>query len=54
MNEMAPTEGIEKQPVSANKLPHPIWSEEELHAVEITHKQPEGFTDWVCSRSFLH
>ncbi|XP_013379624.1 alternative oxidase, mitochondrial [Lingula anatina] len=26
-------------------LPHPIWSEEELNSVEITHRVPENFTD---------
>lgn len=28
-------------------LPHPIWSEKEVHSVQITHKTPQGITDWV-------
>ncbi|XP_022090854.1 alternative oxidase, mitochondrial-like [Acanthaster planci] len=29
-------------------LPHPIWSDKELHSVEITHKPPQGFVDWFA------
>lgn len=32
-------------PIGTNALPHPIWSEDELHNVEITHKPPEGIVD---------
>ncbi|XP_053408786.1 uncharacterized protein LOC128559888 [Mercenaria mercenaria] len=32
-------------PMGAAALPHPIWSENELHSVQITHKPPEGFVD---------
>lgn len=46
---MGPTEGIEKVPLGINHLPHPIWSDEEVHAVEVTHKDPEGFTDRVSN-----
>ena len=26
-------------------LPHPIWSKEEAQGVEVTHREPKGFTD---------
>ncbi|KAH3703449.1 uncharacterized protein LOC127861089 [Dreissena polymorpha] len=32
-------------PLGTHALPHPIWTERELHSVEITHKPPEGFVD---------
>ncbi|VDH97347.1 Hypothetical predicted protein [Mytilus galloprovincialis] len=32
-------------PIGTHALPHPIWSEEELHSVEVTHKPPEGIVD---------
>ena len=32
-------------PIGTHALPHPIWTEDELHSVEITHKPPEGFVD---------
>ncbi|CAG2223847.1 Alternative oxidase, mitochondrial,Ubiquinol oxidase 1c, mitochondrial,Ubiquinol oxidase 1, mitochondrial,Alternative oxidase 3, mitochondrial,Alternative oxidase 1, mitochondrial,Ubiquinol oxidase 2, mitochondrial,Ubiquinol oxidase 1a, mitochondrial,Ubiquinol oxidase 3, mitochondrial,Alternative oxidase 2, mitochondrial,Ubiquinol oxidase, mitochondrial,Ubiquinol oxidase 1b, mitochondrial [Mytilus edulis] len=35
----------ETPPIGANALPHPIWSEEEVHNVEVTHKPPEGKVD---------
>ncbi|XP_060557805.1 uncharacterized protein LOC132718186 [Ruditapes philippinarum] len=35
----------EPLPMGATALPHPIWSEEELHNVHITHKPPEGKVD---------
>ena len=28
-------------------LPHPVWSEEELHSVQITHTPPEKAVDTV-------
>ncbi|XP_053408785.1 uncharacterized protein LOC123561865 [Mercenaria mercenaria] len=35
-------------PMGAAALPHPIWSEDELHKVEITHKLPKGFVDMAA------
>ncbi|XP_071165081.1 uncharacterized protein [Mytilus edulis] len=32
-------------PIGTHALPHPIWSEEELHSVKVTHKPPEGIVD---------
>ena len=26
-------------------LPHPIWSKKEAQGVEVTHREPKGFTD---------
>ncbi|XP_061183145.1 uncharacterized protein LOC133191406 isoform X3 [Saccostrea echinata] len=38
-------------PMGTHTLPHPIWTEDELHSVEITHKPPEGFVDKLAFRS---
>ncbi|XP_022314644.2 uncharacterized protein LOC111119097 isoform X1 [Crassostrea virginica] len=38
-------------PMGTHTLPHPIWSEEELHNVKVTHKPPEGFVDKLAFRS---
>ncbi|XP_033733172.1 alternative oxidase, mitochondrial-like [Pecten maximus] len=35
-------------PVGTHALPHPIWSQDELENVEITHKPPEGFVDKIA------
>ncbi|KAK7092901.1 uncharacterized protein [Littorina saxatilis] len=32
-------------PMGKYTLPHPIWSEDQLHDVQITHTPPEGFVD---------
>ncbi|KAK3106320.1 hypothetical protein FSP39_017656, partial [Pinctada imbricata] len=32
-------------PIGTHAMPHPIWSEEELNSVQITHKPPKGFVD---------
>jgi hypothetical protein len=50
LNEEAlpPTEPL---PMGAVALPHPIWSEEEVQTVQITHKEPEGFVDRMAFRS---
>jgi len=41
-----PSDGEDGLPLmGAVAMPHPIWSEDELHKVEITHKEPEGFID---------
>lgn len=37
--------GKEPLPMGSHALPHPIWTEEELQNVKITHKPPEGFVD---------
>lgn len=29
-------------------MAHPIWSENELDSVEITHRPPDGFVDWLA------
>ncbi|XP_071825829.1 uncharacterized protein [Apostichopus japonicus] len=29
-------------------LPHPIWSEQEMNNIEITHEPPKGLADWVA------
>ena len=34
-------------PIGTHALPHPIWSPEELHSVEVTHKKPSGLVDRV-------
>ncbi|KAL4228363.1 hypothetical protein ACF0H5_011411 [Mactra antiquata] len=39
------TEKPHEVPMGTHALPHPIWSEEELHNIQITHKPPEGFVD---------
>ena len=28
-------------------MPHPIWSQKEVHSVRVTHKTPQGINDWV-------
>nr|ADZ36698.1 alternative oxidase [Urechis unicinctus] len=38
----------EKPPMGAVALPHPIWSEEELHSVHVTHRNPEGIVDKIA------
>uniref|UniRef100_A0A0B6ZZS3 Alternative oxidase n=2 Tax=Arion vulgaris TaxID=1028688 RepID=A0A0B6ZZS3_9EUPU len=38
-------EALVKPPIGTYVLPHPIWTEEQLHNVKVTHKQPEGFVD---------
>ncbi|KAL3837367.1 hypothetical protein ACJMK2_022730 [Sinanodonta woodiana] len=35
----------EVPPMGLNSLPHPIWTEQEMAAVTITHKPPEGIVD---------
>ncbi|KAI8767461.1 alternative oxidase, mitochondrial [Biomphalaria glabrata] len=41
-----PNEALNNHPpIGTYVLPHPIWTEEQVHSVEITHKKPEGFTD---------
>ena len=35
----------------AYTMPHPVWSEEELHSVEITHTPPEKPVDTVTADS---
>lgn len=35
----------EVKPMGAVAMPHPIWSEKELHEVKITHKEPKGFVE---------
>lgn len=41
----AAAETEKEPPMGAYSLPHPIWSEEQLHDVKITHKPPEGILD---------
>lgn len=37
---------VSSEPViGTSALPHPIWSDREVHNVEITHKRPNGFID---------
>ena len=31
--------------IGTDALPHPIWSEEEVHGIQITHKKPQGIID---------
>jgi hypothetical protein len=31
--------------IGTDAMPHPIWSEDEIHNVQITHKKPKGFID---------
>ncbi|XP_062593864.1 uncharacterized protein LOC134255361 isoform X1 [Saccostrea cucullata] len=38
-------------PIGTHTLPHPIWTEDELHSVKVTHKPPEGFVDKLAFRS---
>ena len=38
---------VEELPIGAETLPHPIWTEEEVTNVKITHKTPVGFIDKV-------
>lgn len=44
-NQATSIQSAEVPIIGTNSLPHPIWSEEELHGVEITHKPPEGIVD---------
>ncbi|XP_076455482.1 uncharacterized protein LOC143290077 [Babylonia areolata] len=37
-------------PMGSYTLPHPIWSEDQLHDVKITHKPPEGIVDKCLSK----
>lgn len=36
---------VNGKPIGATTLPHPIWTEAELHSVEITHRTPQKFVD---------
>ncbi|XP_059139478.1 uncharacterized protein LOC131927717 [Physella acuta] len=38
-------DGKDTPPIGVYTLPHPIWTEDQLHSVEITHKPPEGIVD---------
>ncbi|KAK2161626.1 hypothetical protein LSH36_113g05009 [Paralvinella palmiformis] len=29
-------------------MPHPIWSQKEVHSVRVTHKTPQGINDWLA------
>ena len=33
--------------MGTDALPHPIWTQEELHNVQITHKPPQNMVDKV-------
>ncbi|CAL1544207.1 unnamed protein product [Lymnaea stagnalis] len=35
----------ESPPIGTYALPHPIWTDEQLHSVKITHKEPDGKID---------
>jgi hypothetical protein len=37
--------------MGAVALPHPIWTEEELHNVKVTHKSPKGIVDRMAYNS---
>lgn len=39
------SQSADPPPVGTHALPHPIWSEEELQNIQITHKEPVGFVD---------
>ena len=41
-------QGEEGGVYEAYTLPHPVWSEEELNSVQITHTPPEKTVDRVC------
>ena len=34
-------------PMGTDAMPHPIWTQEELHNVQITHKPPQNMVDKV-------
>ncbi|KAK0053254.1 alternative oxidase mitochondrial [Biomphalaria pfeifferi] len=38
-------------PIGMYAMPHPIWSEDQLHNVEITHKVPEGIIDKLAYKT---
>ncbi|XP_020617067.1 alternative oxidase, mitochondrial-like [Orbicella faveolata] len=33
------------------RMPHPVWSEEDVHKVEVTHEKPEKFVDKLAYKS---
>ncbi|XP_025083709.1 alternative oxidase, mitochondrial-like [Pomacea canaliculata] len=35
----------EEPPMGVYAMPHPIWTEDQLHDVKVTHKPPEGIVD---------
>lgn len=41
----------EQPPIGVYAMPHPIWTEEQLHDVKVTHKEPECFADRMAFRS---
>ncbi|KAL8570154.1 hypothetical protein ACOMHN_030951 [Nucella lapillus] len=38
-------------PMGTYTLPHPIWSEEQLYDVKITHREPQGLVDKMAFRT---
>ncbi|XP_005099181.1 alternative oxidase, mitochondrial [Aplysia californica] len=43
----------EMPPIGTYVLPHPIWTEEQLHDVQVTHKEPEGFVDKAAHKTVM-
>ncbi|RUS68953.1 hypothetical protein EGW08_023285 [Elysia chlorotica] len=41
----------EMPPIGTYVLPHPIWTEEQLHEVKVTHKQPDCLVDRLAYRT---
>jgi len=39
---------VEEKPLEEYTLPHPIWSQHEVVAVEVTHRKPVGITDHIA------
>ncbi|CAD5113183.1 DgyrCDS2371 [Dimorphilus gyrociliatus] len=45
-NFVSKTKSAHEPPIGASSLPHPIWSDDEVRSITITHRQPKGFIDW--------
>ncbi|KAH9504788.1 hypothetical protein Btru_061961 [Bulinus truncatus] len=41
----------EDPPLDTYLLPHPIWTDEQVHNIEITHKVPEGVSDKLALKT---
>lgn len=47
-NFVCKTKSAHEPPIGAASLPHPIWSDDEVRSITITHKKPKGFIDWAA------
>lgn len=47
-NFVSKTKSPYEPPIGSSALPHPIWSNEEVNSIVITHQKPKGFVDWTA------